>query len=71
VERERVADPERRWEWALTAWGVVALVATVFFVFLGLASGFDAASAGGALAIVGCFESGLILTGLLVLVLGT
>ncbi len=68
---ERVADPERRWEWALTAWGAVALAAMVLFLFIGLASSFDAASAAGALAIVGCFECGLILAGLIALVLGT
>lgn len=38
---------------------------------IGLASGFDPGSAAGALAIVGCFECGLIIVSLLVLVLGT
>lgn len=68
---ERVADRERRWEWALTAWGIVTLVLALLFVAIGLIAGFDPGGAGGSLAVVGCFECGLILAALVALVLGT
>lgn len=65
----RTEDRDKRWELALTAWGGVALAAGACFAALGLAFGFAAASASGALAIVGLAACGLVLSGLLLLVL--
>ena len=52
-------------------WGVLTAAAAAAFAVLGLASGFDTATAGGAIAITGLFECALIVGALIALVLGT
>lgn len=64
-------DRDRRWELALSAWGALALAAGIGFALLGVALGFSAASASGALAIVGLSACGLVLSGLAMLVLAS
>lgn len=64
-------DRDRRWELALSAWGGVALVLAVGLVVLGLVLGFAAASASGAIVIVGLAACGLVVGGLAILVLST
>lgn len=71
VASQRTDDPEKRWERALGMWGLLTAVATAGFALLGLAAGFDTATAGGAIAITGLFECVLILGALIALVLGT
>lgn len=67
----RTEDRDKRWELALTAWGGVALIGGVGFLLIGLALGFAAASASGAIAIVGLAACGLVLAGLVLLVLSS
>ena len=67
----RTPDPEKRWERALTGWGVLTAAAAVAFALLGATAGFDPATAAGAIALVGLFECALIIVGLVALVLGT
>lgn len=71
IASQQTGDPEKRWERALGMWGVLTAGATVGFVLLGVASGFDTATAAGAIAITGLFECVLILGALIALVLGT
>jgi 4-hydroxybenzoate polyprenyltransferase len=71
VASRRTDDQENRWERALGMWGALTAAAAAGFVLLGLASGFDAATAAGAIAITGLFECALILGALIALVLGT
>lgn len=56
----RVEGEEARWDMALAVWGGIALAAGACFVVLGLIGGFAAASATGALAIVGAGACGLV-----------
>ena len=67
----RTEDPEKRWERALSLWGVVAAAAGLAFALIGASAGFDPATAAGAIAIAGLFESVLIVVALVVLVLGS
>lgn len=71
VASRRTEDAENRWERALGMWGAAAAAAAVLFALLGLAAGFDPASASGALAIVALFECLLIVAALVALVLGS
>lgn len=67
----RTEDRDKRWELALTAWGGIALAGAAGFVLFGVVAGFAAASASGALAIVGVSACGLVLAGLAVLIVTT
>jgi len=71
IASRRTDDPEKRWERALTVWGLVAFAAVVLFALLGAGAGFDPASAAGAIAVVGLFESALIVVALGAFVLGS
>lgn len=67
----RTDDPDMQWEIALTAWGGIAVAGAIAFVILGLVAGFGAASASGALAIVGLAECALVVGGLVTLIVTT
>jgi hypothetical protein len=71
IASQPTEDPEKRWERALGMWGVLTAAAAAAFALLGVASGFDTATAAGAIALTGLFECVLILGALIALVLGT
>jgi hypothetical protein len=71
IASERTDDPEKRWERALGMWAALTAAAAAAFGLIGIAAGFDTATAGGAIAITGLFECALILGALIALVFGT
>ncbi|MCB0875154.1 MAG: hypothetical protein KDB46_03065 [Solirubrobacterales bacterium] len=71
IASRRTEDPERRWERALVMWGALTAVLAAAFLAVGAGSGFDPATAAGAIAIAGLFECVLVLGALIALVLGT
>ena len=59
-------EADARWERAMLWWGVVAVAVLGASVICGLPSGFDSDTLGGAIAIVGIADAGLILATLVV-----
>ncbi len=54
-------EADARWERAMLWWGAIAVAVLGASVICGLPSGFDSDTLGGAIAIVGIVDSGLIL----------
>jgi hypothetical protein len=58
-------EADARWERAMLWWGLVAVAVLAASVLCGLPSGFDSDALGGAIAIAGVVDAGLILATLL------